>query len=150
MAREHPLVAAVRRAGGGFVSDTAPLVYRLERSGPSAVLAAVDELFDQVDKGVLGCLVSVFSAAELLIRPYRVDPRTVPVVDAFLRAPTVGLVQPNLGVAHGAARLVARRVVPRLGDAIVAATAAELDLPLITADRRLARAVDALLIQDYA
>jgi predicted nucleic acid-binding protein len=52
-------------------------------------------------------------------------------------------------VAHGAARLVARRVVPRLGDALVAATAVDLAVPLVTANRRLARAVSALLVQDH-
>lgn len=149
MAREHPLVAEVLRAGGGFLCDTAPLVYRLERSGPAPVLAAVDALFDRVEEGVLGCLVSSVSAAELLVRPYVLGPPAVTVVDGFLRAPNVGLVEPGLGVAHGAARLVARRVVSRLSDALVAATAADLSLPLVTADRRLARAVGALLVQDH-
>jgi predicted nucleic acid-binding protein len=37
-----------------------------------------------------------------------------------------------------------------LSDALVAATAAEVGLPLVTADRRLARAVGAMLVQDYA
>lgn len=149
MARGHILVAAVR-GEGGFVADTAPLVYRTERSASAKVLAVVDTLFDEVDRGALGCLISTLVAAELLVRPYRVNPRSAPVVDGYLRSPTVGLVEPSPGVAHGAARLVARRVVPRLGDAIVAATAAELRLPLVTADRRLARAVGALLVQDYA
>jgi len=148
VAREHALVAAVR-GDGGFVSDTAPLVYRLERSAPSGVLAAVDALFDEVDRGRLGCLVSTLVAAELLVRPYRVHSPVAPIVDGFLRGSHMGLVEPSLGVAHGAARLVAQRVVPRLGDAIVAATAADLGLPLVTADRRLARAVDGLLVQDY-
>ena len=149
MAREHPLVAAIRREGGGFVCDTAPLVYRLERSGPRALRDAVDVLFDHVEEGALGCLVSAVSAAELLVRPYQVGPPAVSVVDGFLRAPNVGVVGPTLGAAHGAARLVARSVVPRLADAMVAATAADLSLPLVTADRRLASAVDAILVQDY-
>jgi len=41
-------------------------------------------------------------------------------------------------------------VIPRLADALVAATAAELRLPLVTGDRRLARAVGALLVHDHA
>ena len=150
MARDHPLVAEVRRTGGAFVSDTAPLVYRLERSAAPPVLAAVDALFDTVEGDELGCFVSSLSAAELLVRPYRIGPPAVTVTDGFLRGPNIGLVRPSLGVAHGAARLIARRILPRLGDAIVAATAAELDLPLVTADRRLARVVDALLVQDFA
>lgn len=147
MAREHWLVAEVRGAGGGFLCDTAPLVYRLERSGSPRVLDAVDALFDRVEEGELGCLVSSISAAELLVRPYRVHPPAATVVDGFLRSPNVGVVAPTLPVAHGAARLVARRVVPRLGDALVAATAADLAIPLVTADRRLARAVGALLVE---
>lgn len=148
MAREHRLVASVREAGG-FVCDTAPLVYWLERSGPGGVLSAVDALFARVEEGAIGCLVSSVSAAELLVRPYRENPPAVTVVDGFLRGPNIGVVEPTLGIAHGAARLVARRVLPRLGDAFVAATAADLDLPLVTADRRLARAVGALLVQEY-
>jgi predicted nucleic acid-binding protein len=40
----------------------------------------------------------------------------------------------------------------RLADALIAATALDLGLPLVTADRRLARsgAVEALLVQDFA
>lgn len=149
MARGHALLAAVSE-DGGFVADTAPLVYRLERSAPQAVLDAVDALFDEVEQGALGCLVATLVAAEFLVRPYRTNPRLAPGVDGFLRGPHFGLVPPSLGIAHGAARLVAKRVVPRLSDAIVAATAAEVGLPLVTADRRLARAVGAVLVQDYA
>ena len=149
MAREHPLVAEVRRAGGGFVSDTAPLIYHLESSAAPAVLAAVDALFDAVEGGELGCFVSSVSAAELLVRPYRIGPPAVTVTDGFLRGPNIGLVRPSLGVAHGAARLVARGILPRLADAIVAATATELQLPLVTADRRLARSVGGFLVQEY-
>lgn len=148
MAREHPLVAAIGPAGA-FVSDTAPLVYRLERSGPRSLREAVDALFDRVDAGELGCLVSTLSAGELLVHPYRIGAPAFAVVDGFLRSASLGLVPPSLGIAHGAARLVARRVVPRLGDAIVAATADDLGLPLVTADRRLARATGALLVQDH-
>ncbi len=149
MARRRDLVAVVSERGA-FVADTAPLVYRLERSGTPDVLDVVDALFDEVESGGLGCLVSTLVAAEFLVRPYRMNPRAAPGVDAYLRGPHVGLVPPGLGVAHGAARLVAKRVVPRLSDAIVAATAAEVDLPLVTGDRRLARAVGGLLVQDYA
>lgn len=149
MAREHRLVAEILRAGGGFVCDTAPLVYRLERIGPPQVLTVVDALFDRVEEGAVGCLVSAVSAAEFLVRPYRVHPPAATVVDGFLRSPNVGVVETSLGMAHGAARLVAKRVVPRLGDALVAAAAADLAIPLVTSDRRLARAVGGLLVQDY-
>jgi predicted nucleic acid-binding protein len=56
----------------------------------------------------------------------------------------------RLGTAHAAARHVARSTIRRLADALVAATAAELQLPLVTGDRRLARAARALLVQDFA
>jgi predicted nucleic acid-binding protein len=149
MAREHPLVAAVARYGGGFVSDTAPLVYHVEHSGPRRAREAVDALFARVAKGELGCLISTLSAGELLVHPHRIGLPALGVVDGFLRSPSVGLVPPSLEIAHGAARLVARRTVPRLADAIIAATAFDLRLPLITTDRRLARAVGALLVQDH-
>lgn len=149
MAREHPLVAEVAARGGSFVCDTAPLVYRLERSGPRRVREAIDALFDRVEVGEIGCLVSTLSAGELLVHPYRIGLPGVAVADGLMRSPFVGLVPPSLAVAHGAARLVARRVVTRLGDAIIAATAADLRIPLVTADRRLARAVGALLVQDH-
>lgn len=149
MAREHPLVAEVAARGGGFVCDTGPLVFRLERSGPRRVREAVDALFGRVELGEIGCFVSTLSASELLVHPHRMGLPAVGVADGFLRSPFVGLVPPSLAVAHGAARLVARRALPRLGDAVIAATAADLRLPLVTADRRLARAVGALLVQDH-
>lgn len=149
MAREHELVDALRDPGS-FVCDTAPLVYWLERSGAPGVRRVLDALFGRVAEGEVACLVSSISAAELLIGPYRAHPPAVTVVDGFLRSPHVGVVAPSLGIAHAAARLVARRIVGRLGDAFVAATAADLDLPLVTGDRRLARAVGGLLVQDFA
>lgn len=149
MARGHPLVAEVARRGGGFVCDTGPLVFRLERSGPRRVREAVDALYGDVELGELGCFVSTVSAAELLVHPHRIGLPAVGVADGFLRSPFVALIPPSLQVAHSAARLVARRVLPRLGDALVAATAIDLRLPLVTTDRRLARAVGALLVQDH-
>lgn len=148
MAREHPLVTAVARYGA-FVSDTAPLVYYVEGSGPRRLRDAIAVLLEGVSKGSLGCFVSTVSAGELLVHPHRIGLHAIPPVDGFLRSGEIVLVPPSLEVAHGAARLVARRVVPRLGDAIIAATAADLRLPLVTTDRRLARAVGALLVQDH-
>lgn len=133
-----------------FVCDTAPLVYRLERSSSHAVLAAVDSVFDAVESGDLACLVPATCAAELLVRPYLVGPPAVSVVDAFLRSPGVAVAPPQIGTAHAAARYVAGGVIRRLADALVAATAAELRLPLVTGDRRLARATGGLLVHDFA
>lgn len=132
-----------------FVCDTAPLVYRLERSSPRTVLAAVDRVFDAVESGDLACIVPVTCAAELLVRPYLVAPAAVSVVDALLRSPGVAVAPPEIGTAHAAARYIARGVVRRLADAFVAATAAELRLPLVTGDRRLARATGGLLVHDF-
>ena len=64
--------------------------------------------------------------------------------------PGFAVCAPELGTAHSAARHVAGRTMPRLADALVAATAAELRLPLVTGDRRLARAASALLVHDFA
>lgn len=130
--------------------DTAPLVYRLERSQARSVLAALDPLFDAVEAGELACIVPTVCAAELLVRPYTLGPPAVSVVDGLLRSPGVAVAAPRLGTAHAAARHVARRTIPRLADALVAATAAEHRLPLVTGDRRLARAVGALLVHDFA
>jgi predicted nucleic acid-binding protein len=133
-----------------FVCDTAPLVYRLERTPPRSVLDEVDALFDVVETGVLACIVPAVCAAELLVRPYSLGPPAVSVADALLRSPGVAIAPPRLGTAHAAARHVARRTIRRLTDSLVAATAAELQLPLVTGDRRLARAAQALLVHDFA
>ena len=126
-------------------------MYRLERSQPRSVLAALDPLFDAVEAGELACIVPAVCAAELLVRPYTLGPpgglgrgRAASV------SPGVAVAPPRLGTAHAAARHVARRTIPRLADALVAATAAELRLPLVTGDRRLARAAGALLVHDFA
>ena len=148
MARRS-LLSAIGSAGA-FVCDTAPLVYRLERSQPRSVLATLDPLFDAVEAGELACIVPAVCAAELLVRPYTLGPPAVSVVDGLLRSPGVAVAPPRLGTAHAAARHVARRTIPRLADALVAATAAELRLPLVTGDRRLARAAQALLVHDFA
>ena len=134
---------------GAFVCDTAPLVYRLERAPRRSLLAAVDSLFDAVESGALACIVPAVCAAELLVRPYALGPPAVSVVDALLRSPGMVVSPPRLGTAHAAARHVARRSIPRLADALVAATAAELRLPLVTGDRRLARAAGALFVHDF-
>lgn len=134
---------------GAFVSDTAPLVYRLERSPRGSILAALDPVFDAVESGDLACIVPAVCAAELLVRPYVIGPPAVSVADGLLRSPGVAVAAPQLGTAHAAARHLARRTIPRLADALVAATAAELRLPLVTGDRRLARAAGALLVSDY-
>ncbi len=143
------LLSAVR-AAGAFVCDTAPLVYRLERSSSPSILATVDSLFDAVEEGHLACIVPAVCAAELLVRPYVLGPPAVSVTDGLLRSPGIAVAPPELGTAHAAARHVARRAIPRLADALVAATAAELRLPLVTGDRRLAHAVGALLVHDFA
>ena len=148
MARRSLLTAL--GGAGAFVCDTAPLVYRIERSQPPRVLAAVDTLFDAVESGSLVCIVPAVCAAELLIRPYSLGPPAVSVADGLLRSPGVAVAAPRLGTAHAAARHVARGSIPRLADAFVAATAAELRLPLVTGDRRLARAASALFLHDFA
>ena len=89
MARRS-LLSAIGSAGA-FVCDTAPLVYRLERSQPRSVLAALDPLFDAVEAGELACIVPAVCAAELLVRPYTLGPPAVSVVDGLLRSPGVAV-----------------------------------------------------------
>jgi hypothetical protein len=54
----------------------------------------------------------------------------------------------SASIASGAGRR-ARRTIPRLAVALVAATAAEIRLPLVPGDRWLARAAGALLVHDF-
>ena len=152
MGRAAGLVEAVAAAGtDAFVADTAPIIYRVERSADPGLVAASDPLFEAVEDGSLGCLVSAVSVAELLIEPFRAGPAAVSAVDGFLRQPRLGVVELDGAIARTAAELVARARVGRLPDALVAATSIEYGLPLVTGDRRLARALapDALLVSDF-
>lgn len=134
-----------------FVADTSPLVYRIEREAAPALVAACDVLFDAVEARALGCLVSAVSVTELMIAPYRAGPEHVSMVDAFLKQPALGIVDVDMQIAQDAAQLIASAGLQRLPDALVAATAAAVGLPLVTNDRRLARSgmVDALLVADH-
>jgi predicted nucleic acid-binding protein len=150
--RARDLLAAVEAIGASaFVSDTAPIIYRIERSADPQLVAACDRLFDAVENEELGCLVSSVSVAELLIDPFRAGPAAVSAVDAFLRQPSAGVIELDEQIARTAAELVARRRVTRLPDALIAATSLECALPLVTGDRRIARALapHAMLVADY-
>jgi predicted nucleic acid-binding protein len=147
------LLAALE--GGGhkaFVADTAPLVYRIERDVAPALSAVCDPLFDAVEAQALDCLVSAVSVTELMIAPYRAGPEQVSMVDAFLEQPALGIVDVGMRIAQDAARLIASAGLHRLPDALVAATAAAVGLPLVTSDRQLARSgvVEAFLVSDFA
>jgi predicted nucleic acid-binding protein len=146
------LLAAVEATGAGaFVADTAPIIYRVERSADRRLVDACDRLFDATEAEGLGCLVSAVSVAELLIEPFRAGPAAVSAVDAFLRQPGLGIAELDEPIARTAAELVARSRVARLPDALIAATSLAYSLPLVTGDRRLARALapNALLVADY-
>jgi predicted nucleic acid-binding protein len=150
--RARDLLTAVEAAGAGaFVADTAPVIYRVERSADPALVAACDPLFDATEAEIVGCLVSAVSVAELLIEPFRAGPAAVSAVDAFLRQPALGIAELDEPIARTAAELVARDRVGRLPDALIAATSLEYGLPLVTGDRRLARALAprAFLVSDY-
>jgi predicted nucleic acid-binding protein len=79
--------------------------------------------------------VSAVSVAELFVRPVQAGPAAVAVVDAFLRQPLVGVAEVGEEVARIAAGFVATSRLARLPDALIAATAASLELPLVTGDR---------------
>jgi predicted nucleic acid-binding protein len=150
--RAANLLTAVQEAGGGaFIADTAPIIYRIERGADAHLVAACDPLFDAVESGALGCLVSAVSVAELLVEPFRVGPTAISAVDAFLRQPSLGIAELDETIARTAAELVARRQVTRLPDALIAATGVRYGLPIVTGDRRLARSLGgaALLVADY-
>lgn len=152
MGRARSLIAAVEASGAGaFLADTAPIIYRIERGARSALIQACDPLFDAVEAGALGCVVSAISVAELMIEPFRSGPAAVSFADAFLRQPMVGVVEIGAELAREAAVLLAAGRVNRLPDALIAASANALGLPLVTGDRRLARAgaSKALLVADF-
>jgi predicted nucleic acid-binding protein len=146
------LLTAVDAVGAGaFVADTAPIIYRIERGADTRLVSACDALFDAIEAEDLGCLVSSVSVAELLIEPFRTGPAAVSAIDAFLRQPALGIAELDEPIARTAAELVARNRVGRLPDALIAATSLEYGLPLVTGDRRLARALapGAFLVSDY-
>jgi len=147
------LLEAVRATGHeAFVADTAPLVYRVERRAVPALTAACDPLFDATEAGQIACLVSAVSVAELLIVPFRAGAAAVSSIDAFLRQPSFGIIETGLPVAREAARLLALGRLHRLADALIAASAIAVGLPLVTNDRRLARAdlPNVFLVADFA
>jgi predicted nucleic acid-binding protein len=148
--REAELVAALRATRiGAFLADSAPIIYRLERAAPAHLVAACDPLFDAVEDGEVACIVSAVTVAEVLIRPFATGPTAVAAVDAFLRDPAVSVAEVDYETARTAAKMV--KTVVRLPDAVIAATAIQLDLPIVTGDRRLARALpNALLVGDFA
>jgi predicted nucleic acid-binding protein len=148
--RARDLLGAVERErAGAFLADSAPIIYRLERAASSRLVAACDPLFDSVDRGGLACIVSAVTVAEVLVKPFRTGPAAVAAVDAFFRRPGVVVADVDYEAATNAAELVARAV--RLPDALIGATAARFGLPIVTGDRRLARALpNALLVADFA
>jgi predicted nucleic acid-binding protein len=150
--RRRDLLAALKTVGAGaFVADTAPIIYRVERAADPRLVAACDPLFEAVEQDDLGCLVSAVSVAELMVNPLRAGPAAVSAIDAFLRQPSLGIVELDELIARTAAELMARERVSRLPDAMIAATSLEYGLPLLTGDRRLANALRprALLVADY-
>jgi predicted nucleic acid-binding protein len=153
MARPRTLTDALRAAGHEtFLADTPPLIYRLQRRSAPSLTAVCDPVFEAVERGQLGCLVSAVSVAELLVAPTRAGSRALAAVDAFLRQPFLGIVEVGDVVARRAARMLAEQRLRRLADALIAASALELRIPLVTNDRRLAASgvVEAFLVSDFA
>lgn len=134
------------------MADTAPVLYRLERGGPAELVRVCDPVFELVETGELACLVSSVTVAEIFVGAYRLDEAAIAVTNAYLSQPSLGVVPPSREIAQSAGWLVARRKLGRLADALIAATANDVGLPLLTSDRGLARsgAANALLVTDYA
>jgi predicted nucleic acid-binding protein len=153
MARAPTLIETLRAARhGSFVVDTAPLIYRFQRRSAPALTSACDPLFDAVERGEVTCFVSAITITELLVAPVRAGPGAVEAIDAFFHQPFLGIVEVGEAVARRAARVLAGRKTRRLGDALIAATALEARVPLVTNDRRLASSgvVEAFLVADFA
>lgn len=153
MGRASTLIDALRAAGyESFVADTAPLVYRFQRRSAPRLTVACDALFDAVERGEVTCFVSAVSVTEILVVPIRAGPGALEAIDAFFHQPFLGIVEVGEAVARRGARVLASRKTRRLADALIAATALEARVPLVTNDRRLARSgvVDALLVSDFA
>ena len=155
MGRAPTLIDALRSAGyESFVADTAPLVYRFQRRSEPRLTVACDALFDAVERGEVTCFVSAVSVTEILVVPIRAGPGAgaVEAIDAFFHQPFLGIVEVGEAVARRGARVLASRKTRRLADALIAATALEARVPLVTNNRRLARSgvVDALLVSDFA
>lgn len=153
MAGPGRLVEALAAGGGGaFVADTAPLLYRLEGRSPHGLEGACDAVFEAVEAGALTCLVSSVTVAEIFAGVYRLGEAQAAVTDAYLNQPSVGVVPVSRGIAQSAGWIIARGRLRRLADALIAATANDLDLPLLTADRDLARSrvANALDLSDFA
>jgi predicted nucleic acid-binding protein len=146
------LVETLRAAGGAFVADTAPLILRTERRGQGDYVRACDPAFAAVESGELFCFVSTLTVAEFFVGVVRLGREAVAFADAYFRQPSLIVVPPDREVAQAAAWLVARGRLRRVADALIAATANDLGLPLLTTDRRLARAgaVEALHVSDFA
>jgi predicted nucleic acid-binding protein len=144
------LVAAIE-AAGAFVADTSPLLYRLEGRGPPKLEEACDRAFERVEAGSVTCLVSAVTVAEIFVGVYRLGEAEVAHTEAYVNQPGVAVVPVSHQIAQSAGWLVARRTLRRLADALIAATANDLGLPLLTADRELARsrAAETLLLADF-
>jgi predicted nucleic acid-binding protein len=149
VARPRNLLSAIEATGAGaFLADTAPIIYRVERSARGAIVAACDPVFDAVSAGGLSCLVSAISVAELFIKPFAAGPAAVAAMETFFREPAVRIAAVDYEIAKTAAGLVTQAA--RLADAVIAATAIRLGIPIVTGDRRLARAVPgAMLVADF-
>jgi predicted nucleic acid-binding protein len=130
------LVEALAAGGGdAFVADTAPLLYRLEGRSPSGLERACDAVFEAVEAGALTCLVSSVTVAEIFAGVYRLGEAQAAVTDAYLSQPSVAVVPVSRGSPSRQAGSSPAGDWRRLADALIAATANDLELPLLTADR---------------
>lgn len=98
--------------------------------------AAADALGAARDRGD-SFVLPASAYAEILVRPAGRGPATVARVDATLDAMAISITDADREIARRAATLRARRPNLRLPDALVIATAVELDADhLLTTDRR--------------
>lgn len=133
-----------------MVWDTAPLIYHLGGLEPWSELTTI--AIDAMAAGGLEGVVSTVTVAEMLVRPFQTgNPETVAECETFLLAmPGASIVAPDYAIAHRAASLRGSLGL-RMPDALICATALELDAGLITNDASLDRVpeLDVLLLSRF-
>ena len=120
------------------VTDTHALIWYLEDSPRLSV--AADRVFKQCDCGEITIYIPTISLVEItyLQEKGRISPNLTSQLDLALQAGNTGLVTIGLTVeiARALAR-IPRNLVPDLPDRIIAATAFQLGLPLISCDSKM-------------
>jgi predicted nucleic acid-binding protein len=129
-----------------YVTDTHALIWHLQSS--SRLSRNARTIFQQADAGQVTIIIPSIVLVELvyLAEKEHIAPKLVNQVFALLAPPTQNYVIAHLETQTvQVLRSIARSQVPEMPDRIIAATAKQLNLPLITRDATL-RAVSGLTV----